>query len=204
MTQPPQFGAMPPAGGYSLPPGRTRANGSAIASLVLGILGCVPWITGLLAVVFGILGIRKTRDPQVGGKGMAIAGLILGVLSFIGWSLWGTAMFGLVVTLIHASEPQRAMAKQILADLGDQDVPAAHSMVASSLSPEQVQALADKVKPWGAFQDATTTSINMSDFNGARHTTLTGVARFANGAHPYSISLTQENHEWKIETVEFP
>jgi hypothetical protein len=204
MTQPPQFGAMPPAGGYALPPGQKRTNGLAITSLVLGILGCVPWVTGLLAVAFGALGIRKTRDPQVGGKGMAIAGLILGILSFIGWSIWGTAILGLVVTLVHASAPQRAMARQILADLGDQDVPAAQSMAASSLSPEQVQALADKVKSWGALQDATTTSINISDVNGAKHTTLIGVAQFAHGSHAYSISLTQENNEWKIEKVAFP
>ena len=144
------------------------------------------------------------RDPQIGGKGMAIAGLILGALSFIGWSIWGTAMIGVVTTLIHASAPQRAMAKQVLADLGDQDVPAAHSMAAASLSPEEVQGLADKVKPWGALQDATTLTVNISDFNGNKQTTITGVAQFAKGSHAYSITFIKEGDEWKIEKIEFP
>ena len=204
MTQPPQFGAMPPAGGYALPPGQRRTNGLAITSLILGILGCIPWITGLLAVVFGILGIRKTRDPQVGGKGIAIAGLVLGILSFIGWSVLVTPIVGFFATIVQASAPQRAMAKQFFADMADQDVPAAHSMVSSSLSPDQVQALADKIKPWGAFIDTTNTSVNITDVNGLKHTTLTGVARFAQGTHPYTISFTQENGEWKVEKLEFP
>lgn len=58
-------------------------SGLAIASLVLGIL----WIGGLgalLAVIFGAIGLKQTRDGQVGGRGMAIAGLILGIIGIIG------------------------------------------------------------------------------------------------------------------------
>jgi hypothetical protein len=204
MTQPPPFGATPPPTVYGIPPSPRRSNGPAIVSLVLGILGCVPWLTGFLAVVLGILGIRKARDPQVGGKGMAIAGLILGALSFVSWSIFGTAIFGVITTAMQASAPQRAMARQFLADLGDQDVPAAQSMAAPSLSPEEVQALADKIKPWGALEDATTIHFNYSNNNGAKQMTIGGVARFAQGSHPYSITFTQVNNEWKIEKVEFP
>ena len=204
MTQPPPFGATPPTTVYGIPPSPRRSNGPAIASLVLGLLGCVPWLTGFLAVVLGILGIRKARDPQVGGKGMAIAGLILGVLSFVGWSIFGTALFGLFASLMQASAPQRAMARQFLADLGDQDVPAAQSMAAPSLSPDAVQALADKVKPWGALEDATTRSVIITTNNGITQTTIGGVARFAHGSHPYSMTFIQENNEWKIEKVDFP
>lgn len=200
MSQPPSFGTPPPAT-YGFAPVSRRTNGLAITSLILGILFCIPWITGLLAVVFGILGIRKTRDPQVGGKGIAVAGLVLGIVSFIGWSLWGTVVVGFFV---QASAPQRAMAKQFLADLADQDIPAAHSMVSASLSPDEVQALGDKIKPWGALVDTTNSSVNMSNVNGMKHMTLGGVAHFAQGSHAYVISFTQENGEWKIEKVEFP
>jgi hypothetical protein len=194
----------PPPLTTTIPPAARRTSGVAIASFILGLLGCIPWITGALAVVLGIAGLRKTRNAQVGGKGFAVAGLILGLLSFIGWSLWGTAMFGIVATLIHASAPQRALARQMLGDLGDQDLPAAHSIAASDLSPADLQSLADKVKPWGTLQDATTLSVNISDDNGVKKTTLTGVAQFAKGSHAYSISLTQENNEWKIGKVDFP
>jgi hypothetical protein len=48
---PPGGGYPPPApgpGGYGMPPQRTT-SGAAVASLIFGILGCVPFITGLLA-----------------------------------------------------------------------------------------------------------------------------------------------------------
>jgi hypothetical protein len=63
--------------------GGTRTNGMAIASLVLGlVIFCEP-VSGLLAIIFGIIGITKTKDPQVGGKGMSIAGIILGSLGML-------------------------------------------------------------------------------------------------------------------------
>jgi len=58
-------------------------SGMAIASLVLGIL----WMGGLgalLAIIFGAIGMKQTRDGQVGGRGLAIAGLILGIIGVIG------------------------------------------------------------------------------------------------------------------------
>jgi len=42
--------------------------------------GCVPFLTGLLAVIFGVVGMRRTRDRRVGGRGLAIAGLCLGIV----------------------------------------------------------------------------------------------------------------------------
>ena len=53
-------------------------NGMATASLVLGIVGLPTSCTivvPLLAVIFGILALRK---PESGGKGMAIAGIACG------------------------------------------------------------------------------------------------------------------------------
>jgi prepilin-type processing-associated H-X9-DG protein len=56
-------------------------NGLAIASLVLGLVGfCVPGL-GILAIILGAIGMNKTRDPRVGGKGLAIAGLVLGIVA---------------------------------------------------------------------------------------------------------------------------
>ncbi len=66
-------------------PVRTRTNGMAIASLVLGIV----WVYGigsLLAVIFGFAGrsqIKQSNGEQTGG-GLATAGIILG---FLGLSL---------------------------------------------------------------------------------------------------------------------
>lgn len=73
-------------GAPGMPP---QGNGMAVASLVLGILavpfGLVTWpgaLLGILAIIFGALGISKGN--KVGkGKGMAIAGLVLGVLGLL-------------------------------------------------------------------------------------------------------------------------
>ena len=104
---PPPMSHQPPAPSAhysSHPPGRTSA--AAVTSLVLGILGCVPFVTGLLAVILGIVGIRKTRQSNIGGRGMAIAGLVLALVSLAGWGLLGG---GLGIGYIR-SKPARVVA----------------------------------------------------------------------------------------------
>jgi hypothetical protein len=74
--------------GYAQMYGQKQRTGMAIAALVLGILGLLasPWPFGsyvavllsVLAVIFGIVAVRRPI-----GKGMAIAGLILGGLALI-------------------------------------------------------------------------------------------------------------------------
>lgn len=75
-------GSMPPPKPYpqqaNFP---TQSNGKAIASLVLGGLSFfLSVVTGIPAIIFGILGLRDARNSQgrVGGQGLAIAGITLG------------------------------------------------------------------------------------------------------------------------------
>ena len=66
------------------PGGPQQTTGWAVASLVSGILGfCLPVLGGLVAIVTGIIGLVRTRDPRVGGKGLAIAGISVGVVSIV-------------------------------------------------------------------------------------------------------------------------
>lgn len=80
-------------------PMQQRMSGKAIAALVLGISAlCIPFvglITGILAVVFGILAIKEVdANPQaIKGKGMAITGIVLGALGFLG-TLFFVIVFG--------------------------------------------------------------------------------------------------------------
>lgn len=74
--------------GYAQLYGQKRSTGLAVASLVLGILGLLasPWplasyvavLLSLLAVIFGIIAVRRPV-----GKGMAVAGLILGGIALV-------------------------------------------------------------------------------------------------------------------------
>lgn len=81
------------------PPGVAgSANGFAIASLVLGILGIVgfpPLIPSILALIFGYKG-RREIDRSNGaqqGRGLAVAGIILG---------WVAIVFVLVIGVVLA------------------------------------------------------------------------------------------------------
>lgn len=75
----PPYAAMQPgyAGPYTAQASST--SGFAIWSLICGLLGfCLPIPSSILAIIFGIVGLNKTRDPRVGGKGLAIAGICVG------------------------------------------------------------------------------------------------------------------------------
>jgi hypothetical protein len=86
----------PPTASYIAPPpaGGDTSNGMAVAALVLGIAAVVLFFTcgvgifaGVLAVIFGFLGLSKAKVLEK-GKGMAIAGLVLGAVGIIGGILF--------------------------------------------------------------------------------------------------------------------
>ena len=76
----PPSSPVPPAGGAPSP-----NNGLAIAALVLGILTfvCLGPIAGVLAIIFGFLGLKKANEMGGTGKGMSIAGIVLGAVGTI-------------------------------------------------------------------------------------------------------------------------
>jgi len=76
----PPSSPVPPAGGAPSP-----NNGLAIAALVLGILTfvCLGPIAGVLAIIFGFLGLKKSNEMGGTGKGMSIAGIVLGAVGTI-------------------------------------------------------------------------------------------------------------------------
>lgn len=100
---PPPPGQNPPPGYTPYPPQPYTANpyvapqmpkadGLAIAALVLGILW-IYWIGSILAVIFAGVAIRRINQSQGWrtGKGMAIAGLVLGLVGC------GTLAFTLIL-----------------------------------------------------------------------------------------------------------
>jgi hypothetical protein len=65
-----------------------RFNGFALASMILGILALISYygafVLGVLAVIFGIIALRRIREnPEMGGRGMAIAGLVCGIVALV-------------------------------------------------------------------------------------------------------------------------
>ena len=87
----PTHPAPPPPSVYA--PGPPTTNGFAIASLVLGIVGCACLAFWILALVFGYMA-RSQIDQAHGrqsGRGMATAGIVLG------WVWAGLTLVYLVV-----------------------------------------------------------------------------------------------------------
>jgi hypothetical protein len=88
----------PPAGG--------RTEGSAVAALVLGILGIMacPLILSIPAVIVGTQARAKIRqDPTLEGEPLARAGIILG------WIGIGLAAIGIIVAILVITLSSRSV-----------------------------------------------------------------------------------------------
>lgn len=90
----------PPYGYNGMPP-RRGLDGTAVASLVLGICGFL-FITPVIGLILGIVALATIKRTGRRGKGQAIAGIVLS-------SLWIT-VFGIIITaavLLIPDPPQR-------------------------------------------------------------------------------------------------
>ncbi len=76
------------------------ASNASVIALVCGVLMCLGPLTGIPAIIAGIIGRRAMKaDPvNVGGGGMAMAGIVLGILNVLGWTVW--FVFSVVLALI--------------------------------------------------------------------------------------------------------
>lgn len=103
----------PQQGGYEQP---RMSNGLGIAALVLGLLsipgaffGGIPGILlGLLAIVLGIVALRRVKARRADNKGMAITGLVTGIIGLlIGLAVLAFAAFLLDTTAECQAEFER-------------------------------------------------------------------------------------------------
>lgn len=64
---------------------RPQSNSMAILALVLGILSfvCLWGIGGVLAIVFGVLGLGRARSTDGEGRGLSVAGIVLGIVNIM-------------------------------------------------------------------------------------------------------------------------
>jgi hypothetical protein len=92
---PPQPG-QGPAGGYppaGYSPARPRRNGMGTTALVLGVVALTLVVLllfsplgaflGLLAVLFGILGVMRANRGEADNRGQAVAGLVTGGIALL-------------------------------------------------------------------------------------------------------------------------
>jgi len=90
-----------------------ETSGKAVASLILGICSFVfCFLTGLPAIIFGVLGLGDINDPtkHKSGKGMAISGIVLGSITSVLSFLWVPAV--LIALLLPAVQSAREAARR--------------------------------------------------------------------------------------------
>jgi hypothetical protein len=182
-----------------LQPPRKETSGMAVASLIFGIVGCVPFITGLLAVIFGILGIRRTRDPRYGGSGLAIAGLILGILSLAGWTL----SLGAALVAWNASAAARQAAEAFVYDLSRGRIDSAYAMTTQMDRAEFETAAAAIVDQFGASQSVLLFGVPLESVGGGAECELFGLVQFENEPGAAELLLIKVGDEWKVAEFNF-
>ena len=187
-----------PAGDFQ-PIQPPRTSGAAIASLILGIIGCIPLLTGILAVILGAVGLSATKKPNVGGRGLAIAGLVLGLVSIVGWTGFG----GLMEWAYIETKPTRMAAKTFVTDLSNGDITSANVLCVPGTSKESLQATSDQMKDWGTLGKVRFFSFIAKSSQSYSTRIVSGAAQFANSMHTVQITfVTQPDGSEKIKSWE--
>lgn len=190
-----------PPGGYGQPmPGARKTSGAAITSLVCGLLFCIPGITGLVAIITGVIGIKSTSKPNVGGRGMAIAGMILGVLSIIGWIvIGGTMWWGL-----NMVKEQVKSAEYFTQAVTAGDYAKAAEYTSAGFNEGEIRSLGEQIKDWGSLTDMQMSGTKGSKTLGGTSVTITGTATFSKaGQKNFEVTLVEENGKLKIGGISF-
>jgi hypothetical protein len=177
---------------YPAAPGR-KLSISSLLSFICGLLGCVPFVMGGLAVLLGIIGFVRTGNTGKRGRWMAVLGIVLGVISLGGWTLFG----GGIYAIIKGTEGPRVATHDFMRDLsaGDMAGARAHS---SGMSDEELQSLAETERGMGGFIDSTFNSTNIRNSDGS----VSGTADFKDGTMQAEARLVYSGGAWKVTNLQ--
>lgn len=87
-----------------------KTEGKAIAALILGIFSFAPmvgWVCAVLAIVFGMMGMKRINASggALGGKPLAVIGLVLGIVGLVLGLIWTIIMIvGLAAAAAEGTE----------------------------------------------------------------------------------------------------
>lgn len=194
----PPLGAPRPEQAQRVQPG-SLINGWAIASLASGLLGCVPYVPGGVAIVTGIVGLKKTTDPRYTGRGLAIGGIVLGGLSLVFWLFFAGAVIG----LFKATGQPRQLAQEFVQMISAGAIDPAMDRAAPTVTRAELEQLSAQMQEWGAYQDVTSYSSSINIAGGVTTCQLAGTATFADVERPFAMTLIKEGDAWKVSALEF-
>jgi hypothetical protein len=187
--------------GYPPSPAQRRLSWAALISLLLATVLCwVPYVSSGLAIVFGIVAVARTRNPQVSGRGLAIAGILLGAGGLLVWALAGGGLM-LEYTQDHEARPY---AQQFLQDLSTGKVDAAVTS-SSGISQSELQDLYDQhFEKWGPLQRVEWANTFWdSDTPGhGDQCAVKGDAHFQNSTQHVWMIMKEQGSTWKVTKFE--
>lgn len=183
-----QPGYPPQAGGaYTQPP---QGNGWGTTSLITGIVGfCVPFVGGLLAMLFGVIGISKARKTR-SGMGLSVAGLILGLVSAVFWGLFG----GAILAAFGLTQANREVAKQFINDVYAGNISSAEGRTDGSITTSELQSLNSELKGYGTLTDVTTPVTSVQNDQAQ----LTGIISFGPNKKAFEMRQLKTGSNWKV------
>ena len=175
------------------PPVR-KLSVASLLSLICGVLGCVPFVMGGLAVLLGIVGIARTGNRVRKGRWMAVVGLVLGLASIGGWTLFG----GGIWALMKATEGPRVAVHDFIKALSEDDMAKAKSL-APAMAEDEIKREGEVVRSQGKFVDTFFTSSSVNE-GGSGH--LEGTADFSDGKLHVKADLDNGASGWKVTSIE--
>jgi len=193
---PPQYPPQtPPPPGFSpgpMPPQGPKSNGLAITSLIMGILSCIPGV-GLLAILFGALGMGKAKDPRVGGKGLAMVGIVLGLLGTLGWAYGGYKGYQGWQFLKGVAEP----AAGFFGGMSEGDLAKAKSYTTANVSEAEIKSAQETMKSMGKYKNIQADPQKTSLKDGVVESS--GTMIFENGNKKYHFRMVKVGGSYKVD-----
>jgi hypothetical protein len=207
MTQNPMYPPPPGAPGatnYGFPQQPQQGNGFAVAGLVFSIAGfCVLFLGGLVGLILGVIGLRKTRNPAVGGRGLSIAAIIIACLSLVSSLIVSLSIGGAIWGVAKASEVPRATARTFVQDLAAGNTSAARGNADVAITDADLDALSTQLKSHGTFVDMTTVGVAIEANPGRKVCTVGGAVKMSSGPISCNIELLDSGSGWKVTKAEF-
>lgn len=181
---------------------QTRTNGMAIASLVCGIVGCL-FVTAILAIVFGIIGLRQSRGRFGNGRGMAIAGLVLGLIWLPLMIAGGSGLYVLGKGLFDQFTAMKGTAEKFVGDVSVGNIDTALQNATPNVDRAKLEALHKSMKPWGNFVTITIPGFQFRATNNQLRWMLSGDAIFSEATKGVTIWLVPDKDDtYKVDGID--
>ena len=176
-------------------------SGMAIASLVCGVMICGLMATSILAVIFGIVGLQKTRGGAYGGRGLAISGLILGLVGVGAWLFAGSTIYIMAHNLLREQAKARTVATRFVQDVSEGKIDAAMERALPGLDRAKLAAASETMKAGGPFNELAGDFQPIPDRRAMDFRwELAGDVIFSRDRKPVRMSLAKDgNGEYRIE-----